>query len=65
MNQIPNLGVSICPSLLLTQCESIIELELKNLENLCRALEVIEQMKLYTQEYDNFELNLLSKLFYY
>lgn len=41
--------------MLLKQCEAIIEGELENLKKLSRALEVIEQMELYAEQYDNFE----------
>ena len=41
--------------LLLKQCEAIIEGELENLKKLARALEVIEQMELYAEQYDDFK----------
>ena len=41
--------------LLLKQCEAIIEGELENLKKLTRAFEVIEQMELYSEQYDDFE----------
>ena len=40
--------------LLLKQCEVIIEGELENLQKLFRALEVIEQSKLYKGQYEDF-----------
>ena len=40
--------------LLLKQCEAIIEDELKNLQKLFRALEVIEQKELYKGQYEDF-----------
>jgi len=40
--------------LLLKQCEAIIEGELENLQKLFRALEVIEQRKLYKGQYEDF-----------
>jgi hypothetical protein len=49
-------NISTPPShIVLKQCEAIIQEELKSLNKLVRALEVIEQMKLYTEQYDDFE----------
>ena len=54
MSQLQNIKMPVSP-LLLKQCEAIIEGELKNLKKLSRALEVIEQMELYTEQYDDFK----------
>lgn len=53
MHQLDN--STLPSSVILRQCESIIEEELKSLNKLTRALEVIEEMKLYTEQYDDFE----------
>ena len=54
MSELQRIKLPVSP-LLLKQCESIIEGELENLKKLARALEVIEQMELYTEQYDDFE----------
>ena len=54
MSKLQNMKMPVSP-LLLKQCEAIVEGELKNLQKLFRALEVIEQMELYTEQYDNFD----------
>ncbi len=54
MSQLQNMKMPVSP-MLLKQCEAIIEGELENLKKLFRALEVIEQMELYTEQYDDFE----------
>lgn len=54
MHQVKNIS-PLPSSIILRQCEAIIEEELKSLTKLARALEVIEQMKLYTEQYDDFE----------
>jgi len=54
MSQLQRMKFSVSP-LLLKQCEAIIEEELENVKKLVRALEVIDQMKLYSQHYDDFE----------
>lgn len=45
---------TLASPLLLKQCEAIIEDELENLQKLFRALEVIEQRKLYKGQYEDF-----------
>lgn len=42
-------------SLLFEQCEAIIEEGLQTLEKVERALSIIEQMKLYQHNFENFE----------
>ena len=42
-------------TLLLEQCEAIIEEGLKTLEKVERAFAIIEQMKLYQNGFENFE----------
>ena len=54
MSQLQNMKMPVSP-LLLKQCEAIIEGELENMKKLFRALEVIEKMELYTEQYDDFD----------
>ena len=54
MSELQRMNMPVSP-LLLKQCEAIIEGELENLKKLTRALEVIEQMELYTEQYDDFK----------
>ncbi len=54
MGEVPKMKMPVSP-LLLKQCEAIIEGELENFKKLTRALEVIEQMELYTEQYDDFK----------
>ncbi len=53
MKRLQHLKTTASP-LLLKQCEAIIEDELKDLQKLFRALEVIEQTKLYKGQYEDF-----------
>ena len=54
MSELQRMNMPTSP-LLLKQCEAIIEGEMENLKKLARALEVIEQMELYTDQYDDFK----------
>ena len=54
MNQKEDEKALVSP-LILKQCESIIEGELANLKNLVRAFEVIKEMELYSDEYNDFQ----------
>ena len=48
--------ISTLPSqIILKQCEAIIEVELKSWNRQARLLEVIKQMELYKEQYDDFE----------
>jgi len=54
MHQLENIRTP--PShIVLKQCEAIIEEELKSLNKLARALEIIEQMELFPEQYDDFQ----------
>ncbi len=53
MKRLQHLKTTASP-LLLKQCEAIIEDELKDLQKLFRALEVIEQRRLYKGQYEDF-----------
>ncbi len=53
MSKLQTAKMHVSP-LLLKQCEAIIEGELENLQKLFRALEVIEQSKLYKGQYEDF-----------
>ena len=54
MTKLQSINMSASP-LVLQQCEAIIEEELENMKKLIRALEVIKQMELYIDQYDDFE----------
>jgi len=54
MIELQSINMPVSP-LALQQCEAIIEEELENMKKLIRALEVIKQMELYTDRYDDFE----------
>ena len=54
MSEVQRMNLPTSP-LLLKQCEAIIEAEMENLKKLSRALEVIEQMELYREQYDDFK----------
>jgi len=54
MSEVQKMSMPVSP-LLLKQCEAIIEEELENLKKLVRALEVVEQMELYTEQHEDFE----------
>lgn len=53
MIELKRVTIPVSP-LLLKQCEAIIDGELENLNKFIRALEVIEQMELYKEQYDDF-----------
>jgi len=53
MIELKRVTIPVSP-LLLKQCEAIIDGELENLNKFIRALEVIEQMELYKEQYSDF-----------
>lgn len=54
MSKLQNINSTTSP-LLLKQCETIIEGELENFRKLIRVFEIIEEMELYTEQYDDFK----------